>query len=44
MRSKKTKPDSGQYIFRRWIRDPKTGERRYPKNGKVFRIPVDTLK
>lgn len=37
---KKEKPDkeAQEYIFRRYI--TKNGVRIYPKNGKVFKIPV----
>ena len=37
---KKGKTDKGaqEYIFRRYI--TKNGVRIYPKNGKVFKIPV----
>jgi hypothetical protein len=27
-------------IFRPWVTDPKTGQRRYPKHGKVFPLWV----
>ena len=40
--AKETKPTE-DYIFRPWITDPKTGQKRYPKNGKVFKIPVSDL-
>lgn len=37
---KKTTEENGQkYIYRRYI--TKNGVRIYPKNGKVFKIPVN---
>jgi len=29
-----------RWIFRRWVIDPRTGERRYPVNAKAFRFLV----
>jgi hypothetical protein len=33
-------PPRHKWIFRPWITDPKTGIRRYPKNGRVFKLLV----
>jgi hypothetical protein len=33
------KAEEVEYIYRRWI-TTKDGRRIYPKNGKVFKIPV----
>lgn len=33
-------PPGWKYIFRPWVRDPKTGVVRYPRNGKVFVLLV----
>ncbi len=29
-----------RFIFVKWITDRKTGQRRYPKTGKAFRLEV----
>lgn len=28
------------WIFRPWVTDPKTGQRRYPRRSRVFRLLV----
>lgn len=33
-------PPGWKYIFRPWVRDPKTGRVRYPRSGKVFILLV----
>jgi hypothetical protein len=38
--SRKDVPAGMKEIFRPWITDPRTGERRYRKNGGVFRLLV----
>lgn len=38
MKKEKTEKEAQEYIFRRYIM--KNGVRIYPKNGKIFKIPV----
>ncbi len=33
-------PPGYEWIFRPWITDPKTGQRRYPKNSRFFKLLV----
>lgn len=32
----------GYYIFRPWITDSKTGQRKYPRRAKVFKIWISS--
>ena len=34
-------PPGKRWVFRRWVRDPRTGKRVYPRNGKCFAFLVD---
>ncbi len=38
---KRNEEKKQKYIYRRYI--TKNGVKIYPKNGKVFKIPIDTL-
>lgn len=33
-------PPGYKWIFRPWVKDPKTGQRRYPRNSRFFKLLV----
>lgn len=34
-------PPGKKWIFRRWVHDPRTGKRIYPRSGKCLALLVD---
>jgi hypothetical protein len=37
-------PPGFEWVYRPWITDPKTGQRRYPKRARVFKLLVPKAK